>query len=165
MGEDISSDRPDQKLTPLPFMAEMLTEVFSGTPELCLRVNEEHIKNIFKLIIRSKEDPIGQLALLSTLSTIAKVCMWPFAVLCLCVLVCSSVSSFDKLSYFSLCISFLSPCGCSTVFVIHNASNFARYSYCGFGFARSARFTEYSMCVLGGTKSRKPAKDSVNVCH
>ncbi len=105
MGEDISSDRPDQKLTALPFMAEMLTEVFSGTPELCLRVNEEHIKNIFKLIIRSKEDPIGQLALLSTLSTIAKVCMCegrPFAVLCLCVLVCSSVSSFD---HTFLCVS------------------------------------------------------------
>ncbi len=68
-------DLSDQKLTALPFLAEMLTAVFTGMSELCLQVDEEQIGSIFKLIVRSKEDVVGQIVLLSTLNTIAKVCM------------------------------------------------------------------------------------------
>lgn len=73
--ETDSSDHHNHKCTALPFLAEMLTAIFTGMPELCLRVEEQQIRGIFELIIRSKEDPVGQVALLSTLSTIAKVCL------------------------------------------------------------------------------------------
>ena len=68
-----AADSTDQQLTPLPFLAEMLTEVFIGMPDLCLRITDDQIGSIFKLIIQCKGDTVGQVALLATLSTIIKV--------------------------------------------------------------------------------------------
>ena len=53
------------------YMAEMLTEVFTGGPEICLKVKEEQVQRIFS-IIASVED-FGSYELINTLQAMAKV--------------------------------------------------------------------------------------------
>lgn len=56
----------------VPFMAEVLMEVFSGGPEICLHVREDQVERIFQLVASGEE--AGQAELLMTLQAIAKVC-------------------------------------------------------------------------------------------
>ena len=64
----------------MPCMAEVLTEVFTGGLELCLKVKEEQIERIFQMITRLDQDGIPELTI--TLQAMAKVCV---------VIVCASV--------------------------------------------------------------------------
>ena len=54
----------------LASMGELLTEVFTGGPEICLMVREEHVEKIFNVINSETE---GRAELISALQAIAKV--------------------------------------------------------------------------------------------
>ena len=53
------------------YLAEMLTEVFTGGPEICLKVKEEQVQQIFN-IIASGED-LRSYEFINTLQAMAKV--------------------------------------------------------------------------------------------
>ena len=55
----------------VPFMAEVLTEVFSGGPEICLKVKEDEVERIFQLVVTGGEE--GRPELIATLQSMAKV--------------------------------------------------------------------------------------------
>ena len=53
----------------VPHMAEVLTEIFTGSVEIALKVKEEQVERIFQLISNGK----AQVELISTLQAMAKV--------------------------------------------------------------------------------------------
>ena len=53
------------------YMAEMLTEVFTGGPEICLKVKEEQVQRIFSIIALVED--FGSYELINTLQAMAKV--------------------------------------------------------------------------------------------
>ena len=54
-------------------MAEVLAEIFTGGPELCLKVREDQVAKVFSLV--AQEDlPEGRSELLSALQAMARVC-------------------------------------------------------------------------------------------
>lgn len=58
----------------VPYMAEVLTEVFCGGPEICMKVKEEEVQEIFELIAsRSGDSGGGRSELFITLQAMAKV--------------------------------------------------------------------------------------------
>ena len=65
----------------MPHMAELLTEVFTGGPEIALQVKEIQVEKIFQLISSGHE---AQVQLIETLQAIAKVCkmcsIWMIAI-------------------------------------------------------------------------------------
>ena len=56
----------------IPYIAEVLTEVFTGGPELCLKVREEQVEKLFQMVTSLGEDE-GRAELILTLQAIAKV--------------------------------------------------------------------------------------------
>ena len=58
----------------LASMGELLTEVFTGGPEICLKVREEQVERIFNIIKTENE---GRAELLFTLQAMAKVSSLP----------------------------------------------------------------------------------------
>lgn len=54
----------------MPYVAMVLTEVFTGGPEICLRVKEEQVERVFHLI---SEGGGGSSDLLHTLQSMVKV--------------------------------------------------------------------------------------------
>ena len=68
-------DRMDDLLkigVAIPYMAEVLKEVFTGAPELCLKVREDQVAKLFQMVVSVKEEE-GRAALVLTLQAIAKV--------------------------------------------------------------------------------------------
>ena len=68
-------DRMDDLLkigVAIPYIAEVLTEVFTGVPELCLKVREDQVAKLFQMVVSVKEEE-GRAALVLTLQAIAKV--------------------------------------------------------------------------------------------
>ena len=57
-------------------MAEVLTEVFTGGPEIALRVKEEQVERIFQLVSARGS---GQVELMETLQSMAKVRVPPLS--------------------------------------------------------------------------------------
>lgn len=55
----------------VPYMAEVLTEVFTGGPEINLKVREDQVERLFQLIATGSED--GRAELIITLQAMAKV--------------------------------------------------------------------------------------------
>ena len=55
----------------VPFMAEVLSEVFTGGPEICLKVREDQVERMFQILAQGKGD--GQTEIIMTLQAIAKV--------------------------------------------------------------------------------------------
>ena len=53
----------------IPHMAEVLTEIFTGSLEIALKVKEEQVERIFQLISNGK----AQVELIATLQAMAKV--------------------------------------------------------------------------------------------
>ena len=56
----------------VPYIAEVLTEVFTGGPELCLKVREEQVEKLFQMVASVGEEE-GRAELIMTLQAIAKV--------------------------------------------------------------------------------------------
>lgn len=56
----------------VPYMAEVVTEVFTGGPELCLKMHEEQVEKLFQILTSVGEDE-GRAELILTLQAIAKV--------------------------------------------------------------------------------------------
>ena len=54
----------------IPNMADVLAEVFTGGPDLCLRVKEEQVARVFSLVA---QDDLGRPELLQALQAMAKV--------------------------------------------------------------------------------------------
>ena len=54
------------------YMAEVLTEVFTGGPEICLKIKEEQIQQIIQFIALG-DSYEGRSELFTTLQTMAKV--------------------------------------------------------------------------------------------
>ena len=70
----------------VPYMAEVLAEVFTGGPEICLDVKEEQVERLFQMVSASGEEGVeGQAELITTLQAMAKVSV------CVCVCVCVCV--------------------------------------------------------------------------
>ena len=68
-------DRMDDLLkigVAIPYMAEVLKEVFTGAPELCLKVREDQVAKLFQMVVSVKEEE-GRAALVLALQAIAKV--------------------------------------------------------------------------------------------
>ena len=58
----------------MPYIAEVLTEVFTGGPEICLDVKEEQVERIFSSVTAGvTEGQAGELQLIVTLQAMAKV--------------------------------------------------------------------------------------------
>ena len=55
----------------VPYMAEVLTEVFTGGPQINLKVREDQVERLFHLVAGGEE---GQAELIITLQAMAKVC-------------------------------------------------------------------------------------------
>ncbi len=55
----------------VPYMAEVLTEVFSGGPEICLKVREEQVERVFQLVATGGEE--GRAELIGILQAMSKV--------------------------------------------------------------------------------------------
>jgi len=56
----------------VPYIADVLTEVFTGGPELCMKVREEQVEKLFQMVA-SVEEEEGRAELIMTLQAIAKV--------------------------------------------------------------------------------------------
>ena len=56
----------------VPYIADVLTEVFTGGPELCLKVREEQVEKLFQMVASVGEEE-GRAELIMTLQAIAKV--------------------------------------------------------------------------------------------
>ena len=56
----------------VPYMAEVLTEVFTGGPEISLKVREDQVERLFHLVATGGEE--GRAELIITLQAMAKVC-------------------------------------------------------------------------------------------
>ena len=61
--------RIKKKQVAIPYMAEVLTEIFTGSVEIALKVKEEQVERIFQLISSGK----AQVELITTLQAMAKV--------------------------------------------------------------------------------------------
>ncbi len=60
----------------VPYMAALLTEVFTGRPEICLKVTEDQVERVFQLMVNSGEEGRagqGQAELIATLQAMTKV--------------------------------------------------------------------------------------------
>ena len=58
----------------VPFMAEVLTEAFTGGPVICLKVREEEVERVFHLISMGGAERVeGRAELILTLQAMAKV--------------------------------------------------------------------------------------------
>ena len=57
----------------VPCMAEVLTEVFTGGPEISLKVREEQVERLFHLVATGGNE--GWAELINTLQAMAKVCV------------------------------------------------------------------------------------------
>ena len=56
----------------IPYIADVLTEVFTGGPELCLKVREEQVGKLFQMVA-SLGKKKGRTELIMTLQAISKV--------------------------------------------------------------------------------------------
>ena len=56
----------------IPYIADVLTEVFTGGPELCLKVREEQVGKLFQMVASLGEKK-GRPELIMTLQAISKV--------------------------------------------------------------------------------------------
>ena len=56
----------------IPYIADVLTEVFTGGPELCLKVREEQVGKLFQMVASLGEKE-GRTELIMTLQAISKV--------------------------------------------------------------------------------------------
>ena len=56
----------------VPYIAEVLTEVFTGGPELCMKVREEQVEKLFQMVVCAREEE-ERVKLIMTLQAIAKV--------------------------------------------------------------------------------------------
>ena len=68
-------DRMDDLLkidVAIPYIADLLTEVFTGGPELCLKVREEQVGKLFQMVASLGEKE-GRTELIMTLQAISKV--------------------------------------------------------------------------------------------
>ena len=68
-------DRMDDLLkidVAIPYIADLLTEVFTGGPELCLKVREEQVEKLFQMVASLGEKK-GRTELIVTLQAISKV--------------------------------------------------------------------------------------------
>lgn len=61
----------------IPYIADVLTEVFTGGPELCLKVREEQVGKLFQMVASLGEKE-GRSELITTLQAISKVMIVPF---------------------------------------------------------------------------------------
>ncbi len=55
----------------VPYMAEVLAEVFTGGPEICLKVREDQVERVFQLMVNSGEE--GRAEHIGVLLAMAKV--------------------------------------------------------------------------------------------
>ena len=60
----------------IPYIADVLTEVFTGGPELCLKVREEQVGKLFQMVASLGEKK-GRTELIMTLQAISKVMIVP----------------------------------------------------------------------------------------
>ncbi len=57
----------------VPYMAEVLTEVFNGGLEICLKVREEQVERVFQLVVTGGKE--GRAELIGILQAMARVCI------------------------------------------------------------------------------------------
>ncbi len=55
----------------VPYMAEVLQEVFTGGPEICLKVTEDQVERVFQLVVTGGEE--GRAELIGIIQAMAKV--------------------------------------------------------------------------------------------
>ncbi len=56
----------------MPYVAEVVMEVFTGGPEICLRVTEEQVERVFQLVVAGRDEERAEH--IGILQAMTKVC-------------------------------------------------------------------------------------------